>query len=303
MKKNYTIIVALILISLTSFAQPVLNASDFPTNVYGTANQYKYTGNGTGITQGSAGPNQVWDFSTLTTLTLLGTSSSVPVATVPFANSFPTANIASKFTGSGLPDYSLRTISPTTLELIARSNGSGGYVDLTSNPDIYFTFPYTYNTLINHIQSTPYTSTHSTTYDAYGTVSTPFGSYTNVIRQKKIYANYTEYDWFITNPGFNIMTVVIFPNANPDIYFSQITSLSVNENTKANLVMIYPNPTKDVLHIDLQKELSGKITDLTGKTLMNVTTKDIDVSSLVAGIYLLDIVSEDKHFVSKIVKE
>lgn len=66
---------------------------------------------------------------------------------------------------------------------------------------------------------------------------------------------------------------------------------------------IYPNPTKDFLHIDLKNELSGKIIDLTGKNLMNVNTKYIDVSSLSAGIYLLDIVSDDKHYVSKIVKE
>ena len=68
-------------------------------------------------------------------------------------------------------------------------------------------------------------------------------------------------------------------------------------------LIFYPNPTKDLLHIDLPNELSGKITDLAGKTLMTVSTKDIDVSSLSAGIYLLDIVSEDKHYVSKIVKE
>ncbi len=66
---------------------------------------------------------------------------------------------------------------------------------------------------------------------------------------------------------------------------------------------IYPNPTKNHLHIDLESKLSGKITDLAGKTLMKINTKDIDVSSLSAGIYLLDIVSDDKQYVSKFVKE
>jgi hypothetical protein len=99
------------------------------------------------------------------------------------------------------------------------------------------------------------------------------------------------------------MTVVLFPSANPDIYFSQITSLNVNENTKENVVMVYPNPTKDLLHFDIEKEILGKITDLTGKTLMNVTTKDIDLSSLSAGIYILDILSEGKRYTKKIIKE
>ena len=81
------------------------------------------------------------------------------------------------------------------------------------------------------------------------------------------------------------------------------TATLSSESFKYNPLSIYPNPTKNLLHINLENELSGKITDLTGKTLMTVSTKDIDISSLSAGIYLLDIISEEKHYVSKIVKE
>ncbi len=78
--------------------------------------------------------------------------------------------------------------------------------------------------------------------------------------------------------------------------------LGVNNYELENLIF-YPNPMQNVLHIDYDNEFSGKITDISGKTLMNINTKDIDVSSLSAGIYLLDIVSDEKHYVSKIVKE
>lgn len=87
------------------------------------------------------------------------------------------------------------------------------------------------------------------------------------------------------------------------MFLIKMSSNLATENFASTTVTTYPNPTKDHLHIDLQNELSGKITDLTGKTLMTISTKDIDVSSLSAGIYLLDIVSEDKRYVSKIVKE
>jgi uncharacterized delta-60 repeat protein len=80
------------------------------------------------------------------------------------------------------------------------------------------------------------------------------------------------------------------------------SALANSDFEKENIV-IYPNPTKDFLHIDLQNELSGKITDLTGKTVMNVNSKDINISSLRAGIYLLDISSEGKRYTSKIIKE
>ena len=89
-----------------------------------------------------------------------------------------------------------------------------------------------------------------------------------------------------------------------DAFLIKLTADNLaTENYVNNAIITYPNPTKDLLHIDLQNELSGKITDLTGKTLMNVTTKDIDVSSLSAGIYLLDITSEGKHYRKKIIKQ
>lgn len=87
------------------------------------------------------------------------------------------------------------------------------------------------------------------------------------------------------------------------IYIKVSPAILTTESFSPNSLSVYPNPTKDLLHIDLQNELLGKIIDLTGKTLMNVTTKDIDISSLSAGIYLLYIVSDGKHYVSKIVKE
>jgi hypothetical protein len=92
--------------------------------------------------------------------------------------------------------------------------------------------------------------------------------------------------------------------ATADGFLIKLTAANLaNDSFASTTITTYPNPTKDFLHIELTNELSGKITDLTGKTLMKVNTKDVDVSSLSAGIYLLDIVSDDKRYVSKIVKK
>lgn len=40
----------------------------------------------------------------------------------------------------------------------------------------------------------------------------------------------------------------------------------------SSIITIYPNPTIDIFHIDLENELSGKITDLTGKTLLHINS-------------------------------
>lgn len=89
-----------------------------------------------------------------------------------------------------------------------------------------------------------------------------------------------------------------------DAFLIKLTAANlVTENFVNKDIKYYPNPMQNILHIDIEKDFFGKIKDLTGKTLMNINTKDIDVSSLSAGIYLLDIVSEEKHYISKIIKE
>ena len=95
-----------------------------------------------------------------------------------------------------------------------------------------------------------------------------------------------------------IKTVTEIVNKN----IMEVVTKVKNENNMINNINSNPHKTNKELN-QLKNELSGKIIDLTGKNLMNVNTKYIDVSSLSAGIYLLDIVSDDKHYVSKIVKE
>ena len=60
---------------------------------------------------------------------------------------------------------------------------------------------------------------------------------------------------------------------------------------------------QNTLHIEIEKEFTGTIFDITGKALMTINTNDIDVSSLTAGIYLLDINSEGKSYRKKIIKQ
>ncbi len=89
-----------------------------------------------------------------------------------------------------------------------------------------------------------------------------------------------------------------------DGFLIKLTAANLATENFANKdITIYPNPMQNVLHIDYDNKFSGKITDLAGKILMTINTKDIDVSSLSAGIYLLDIVSEEKHYTQKIIKQ
>ncbi len=89
-----------------------------------------------------------------------------------------------------------------------------------------------------------------------------------------------------------------------DAFLIKLTAANLaNDSFAINITATFPNPIQNILHIDLINELSGKIMDLTGKAIMKVNTKDVDVSSLRAGIYLLDIVSDGKRYIKKIIKQ
>ena len=90
-------------------------------------------------------------------------------------------------------------------------------------------------------------------------------------------------------------------SSNPSNILNAIV-LGVNNYELDNLIL-YPNPIIKILHIEIEKEFTGTIYDITGKTLINVNSKDIDVSSLSPGIYLLDIISENKHYTKKLIKQ
>lgn len=96
---------------------------------------------------------------------------------------------------------------------------------------------------------------------------------------------------------------IVFNHGGVDMFLIKMSSNLATENFASNTITTYPNPMQNVLHIDLTNELSGQIMDLTGKTLLILNTRDVDVSSLSAGIYLLDISSEGKRYVKKIIKQ
>ena len=115
----------------------------------------------------------------------------------------------------------------------------------------------------------------------------------------------------------NIYTMLYQPNGDIIVggNFSSFNGVSRNkivriinsplsvENFVKEEVIMYPNPVNNILHINLEQKLTGKIYDLKGEVWMIFNNNNIDVSSLSAGIYLLDISSEGKHYRKKIVKQ
>lgn len=315
MKKNYTILLTLLIACMRLSAQPVLNASDF-TSFY-LSNGYS-ANDVAGLSPGNVGANQIWDFSSLL-VTLDGTFSIVPIVSTPYASSFPTANFVIKSTNVGIPDpyYSYYKSSPTTIETVGGADSKGA--NLENDHSTLFQFPYAYNTLINDTYQSLgdiFISSFTSTYDAYGTLITPYGTYTNVIRQKRVEIDgaytYTDYIWCTTNP-FKYIMGMGFRADGTDSYnyvsiFSNFSNLSVAKISNENLITTYPNPTTSILNLQFSNAVTIDklvIIDITGRIVLRQTEKvtQINVEKLVKGVYLIEAYSGNEKYQTKFIKE
>jgi hypothetical protein len=82
-------------------------------------------------------------------------------------------------------------------------------------------------------------------------------------------------------------------------------SSGVRNSTQANRdIVIYPNPVKDKLNIKTSNsEVDVNIYSLTGESIMYSNNKQIDVSELTQGIYLIDVRYNGKIFKGRFIKE
>jgi len=78
--------------------------------------------------------------------------------------------------------------------------------------------------------------------------------------------------------------------------------IELDENSP---VKLYPNPSTDFVQIgikDGQRLLYSVISDLTGKIILKSDNSKLDVSFLSSGIYIVEILTDQRKYVSRIVK-
>ena len=94
---------------------------------------------------------------------------------------------------------------------------------------------------------------------------------------------------------------------------SAIKSMTVNSTSVSSAafsnVNMYPNPAKDILHIDfgMLSNASLQILNLQGQVMLSKQlsgqTKELDISALPAGLYFVQLESEQHRFCRKLIKE
>ncbi|MBL7689974.1 MAG: T9SS type A sorting domain-containing protein [Flavipsychrobacter sp.] len=96
-----------------------------------------------------------------------------------------------------------------------------------------------------------------------------------------------------TDPGMDIK--IVTPCAPP---------VGVTETEQQFTKNVYPNPAKDVLHIEAPSESTIVLISIQGQTVLKAyNTTTINVASLPAGIYLLRVTSESEVSVERVMVE
>ena len=90
-----------------------------------------------------------------------------------------------------------------------------------------------------------------------------------------------------------------------------ITAASSNATLTATAVhaglssiLVYPNPTADRIYIKTEKTFNAELFDLTGRKIQQTNQKQLDMSSLSSGAYILNVTTENNKIQSfKILKK
>lgn len=244
----------------TALAQPTLQMNVLPE--IGDVVTF-YDADTANVSEGSAGANQTWDFSGLEA-TAPGTQYIYldPAATpAQFASNFPGANIAIKI-NEDTAVYTYAKKSASQLELLGAMNET--FTQKYQNTDIQLKTLSFNNSFSDDFTNTSDNGTgfvfygkgsRTVTYDAYGTLKTPAGTFTNAMRIKGVSSQvdsvdfgvgklinrttFTVYDWLVANqPGVlvsvyytHLITETYFPGLDPFIEdFGTFKSVSYIDN-------------------------------------------------------------------------
>lgn len=89
-------------------------------------------------------------------------------------------------------------------------------------------------------------------------------------------------------------------------WFLTLSNDSFVSNSENNKLQIFPNPTKNIIHIKNNSEIEKiKIFDYLGKEVLTQTQNinEINIENLSKGIYLMEIQSENEKVYKKFIKE
>ncbi len=296
---------------------------------------------------GPGGANQNWDFSALSHNQDWDWRFYDPSQTV-FADSFPSANMAFALPVANAPEsWSYYRFANDSLHylgaasILSPTDSTGFYQIFEQDPDLELVFPFTYGTSVSdqakgvqwvNVGGMTFAQTRdkttSRTVDAYGSLTTPYGTFNNVLRVRTTESiadtlrtifpvassqEIVRYTWYSADERYVLMqmdSIASLSFGQPvDINHAHMfrsgeimTSLEQDQlATKLNL-QAFPNPSRERLSIRFQLDGAEKVkirlSNIIGQDLIREELfypsigerqHELDVSMLGAGYYLLSI--------------
>ena len=303
MKKLIVSILLVLIVNLV-WAQPVItNAEDFDI---GTVLKFQKC-DPSGVSSGSAGVNQIWDYSTLTSLADTSTEWMLDPSLTTHGNLFPSANLVVKVS-NGQFTYVNKTID---------ENNIVGYIDTTSsfpatlypNPMLIAKRPLTYTTVITDtfmLSGSSALGIVTLDPDAYGTLILPNGTYSNVLRVKisqvHPWFTYNVYVWFDGISKSALLKIDNQPNVE---YLLSETVIGITEIKKQKTFNFYPNPTRNQLIFESEGKGELVVTNNEGQAVNRISIKDqqtiISTANLISGVYQLTFTTGKNITTSKLI--
>ncbi len=330
MKKSILTSCTLGLFALGAMAQPTINLGSVPG--FGSTITSRDV-NGTGINPGPAGANQTWNFTAYPDTGAPVTLTYVNPTTTPFSADFLNSNYAFQSeTIDGATNYGYYNLNVSTFELLGNgtvnSDNTTQVISL-SNPQTALSFPTTLNStnsdtykveFANELFSIASTGTSTYLADAYGTLTTSSGTYSNVLRLKRRNATLdtisspfgtfygtsssTAYEYMRVATGATLVAWTISYDTSQTDLGGETISLNVRHTTgefpaateqdKHSLNLgIFPNPASNQVLIMLPEAANVTVFDLGGRAVLTQdfslsgnTMPILDVSALPSGTYI-----------------
>lgn len=329
MKKIY-LLFSCVLCSAVLIGQPTLQYPQNAPQIGDLADIYFVST--TGLSTGDTGPNAVWDYSLLTTL-FGGQITVIDPAQAPAGNEFPTASAAMNM-GDTIFTYILANADGIHYLGSQFTTGTFPSLLIYSDSRTFLKFPFTYDdTYFDTYKGITTTSVAEIRVsaasemfaDAYGTLTTPAGTFSNVLRTITVDAEIdsvfvggvfmkafevlrSQYSWFAENSKSPLLSIEILDNTyygsvdTVAYYSSGGTGISNLSDKPLSQLSVFPNPADD--HVMVEFNLSANmeanisIVSQVGQVVISHTASQqtngmlserIDISTLPSGIYFANV--------------
>lgn len=286
------------------------------------ANEIHYTENVSGVEAGAAGSGQNWDFSSLTDDSV-NVESIVPTTGLPFASEFTEATHASVVSDpeGTFVSYFKTTSSAYTILGAGFEGGGISGTFIYSNPIDLFRFPIGFGQAYNDDFESTITALGfsydrngavQVDVDGSGTLTTPIGTFSNVLRVKSVETYnllglppipgastsgvVTTYNYISADhPGSILLSYIInddnIGNVDTTIGFADPNFQSIEQISK-NEFNLFPVPAADKINITSNSGiLNVELFDISGRrstqiAYNGVSKAVIDVALLPSGVYV-----------------